>query len=209
MRLQRIGHSVLAVAAACALSAGALAGCGPSVSDAKADAYQKLDSLSDLDTGDREEFKPRLDKATDKAAIDQIMAEAEARNQEKANDRTSRESAAQSIVDSAQTLVGKTLTLEEPSSTMGVAQYCAGLSIRLNEDGSVTRVAEVDGEPCEYPDSWAILPPDDHNAIRGGLYFNGNTYARTEFEILENGAKVRIDSGPVGNKMYAGVWSVK
>lgn len=70
MNLHGIGRSLVVAIAACVVSMSTLTGCGPSVSDAKAEAYQKLDGLSDLDTTDREEFKPRLDSATDKTTID-------------------------------------------------------------------------------------------------------------------------------------------
>lgn len=201
MNLHRIGRSLVVAIAACVVSMSTLTGCGPSVSDAKAEAYQKLDSLSDLDTTDREEFKPRLDSATDKTTIDQVVAEAEARNQEKANDKASKASAGQAEVDKVKSLnlSGKTMTYEGPNQ-----QSCIGLSLRFNEDGSIAQVEEKRG--CSAPRSWKIQETPDWNG-NAGLYFDNDMSDNVDFDILDDG-RIQFTHTPWGSAILLGTWSL-
>ncbi|WP_139738738.1 GA module-containing protein [Actinomyces wuliandei] len=149
--MKNIPHRPLLLAAAAAL---ALSGCGQSVEDARAEAYETLNSMEGLSTPQREEYQSQLNTASDNAAVDHILQEAQTTNNEELAQDATASAAAAAKQDLEDALSGVTL--------VGTSPECKDMTITFNADGTWS------GEAGESRDclKFGYYPTEDDDSFQ-------------------------------------------
>ena len=154
--------SLLTPLALAVVSTLALSGCGQSVEDARADAYATVSAMDGLSESELDDYTAQIDTAADKTAIDRIVAEAQAQNDQRLASRaTASAEADQAEVLEAQ-LAGLTLT--------GTSSECEGKTLTLNADGTWSGDA-ADAECLGFGGSSATTWTIKRNEWDGGVVF--------------------------------------